>query len=170
MPSRWLLVYSIYHSFGLAFDWGFIIKYAVSTHTDVQQDGLVWDWVEQRRSTSSSEGQQHRYCGRRTRAGDVHNCHRCQWQCLWDSSRQDLCARQTNDHRRTRKRLRSALAGAGGGWCWVVLGGLLGGLPKAAEWQQAAGSRQRNNPNSCDRQQPHDYRPATKVVLENQVI
>jgi len=102
--------------------------------------------------------------------GDVHNCHRCQWQCLWDSSRQDLCARQTNDHRRTRKRLRSALAGAGGGWCWVVLGGLLGGLPKAAEWQQAAGSRQRNNPNSCDRQQPHDYRPATKVVLENQVI
>lgn len=71
--------------------------------------------------------------------GDVHNCHRCQWQCLWDSSRQDLCARQTNDHRRTRKRLRSALAGAGGGWCWVVFW-VVYPKQRSGSRRQAAGS------------------------------
>lgn len=167
MPSRWLSVYSIYHSFGLAFDWGFIIKYAVSTHTDVQQDGLVWDWVEQRRSTSSRAGQQHRHCGRRTRARRRTQLSPLPVAVPLGQLAPGFMCTTNKRPPQDKKALKKCPCR---GWWWVVLGGLLGGLPKAAEWQQAAGSRQRNNPNSCDRQQPHDYRPATKVVLENQVI
>jgi len=51
----------------------------------------------------------------------------------------------------------------------VVGGGAVGGWVLFGWFFRGAGV-QRNNPNSCERQQPHDYRPATKVVLENQVI